>query len=142
MWPFLFTTGSPSDNPARWWLLVVFVIALTGFVAWERHYAASGKHPLVPLALFGVISYRNGTLLAAAYFAAHAVDVPAHDALPAARPRPRAGVRGHGDDRVRARERRHVVARRPAREPVGRPLVVGGLATVSSASALLLLAAL
>jgi len=70
MWPFLFTTGSPSDNPARWWTLVVFVIALTGFVAWERHYAASGKHPLVPLTLFSVSSYRNGTLLAAAYFAA------------------------------------------------------------------------
>lgn len=70
MWPFLFTTGSPSDNPARWWTLVVFVMALTAFVAWERHYAASGKHPLVPLALFSVSSYRNGTLLAAAYFAA------------------------------------------------------------------------
>jgi MFS family permease len=70
MWPFLFTTGSPDDNPARWWLLVVFVIAATGFVAWERHYAASGRHPLVPLSLFGVSSYRNGTVLASAYFAA------------------------------------------------------------------------
>ncbi|MEV1132384.1 MFS transporter [Agromyces sp. NPDC049794] len=70
MWPFLFTTGSPADNPARWWLLVAFLISVTAFVAWERRYAASGKHPLVPLALFGVGSFRNGTLLASSYFAA------------------------------------------------------------------------
>ena len=70
MWPFLFTTGSPDDNPQRWWLLVVFVFAATAFIAWERHYAASGRHPLVPLSLFGVSSYRNGTVLASAYFAA------------------------------------------------------------------------
>ena len=89
MWPFLFTTGSPDDNPARWWVLVVFVFAFTAFLAWERRYAASGRHPLVPLALFGVSSYRNGTALASVYFAAAAVDVPAHDALPAARARPR-----------------------------------------------------
>jgi EmrB/QacA subfamily drug resistance transporter len=70
MWPFLFTTGSPDDNPARWWTLVVFVLALTGFIAWERRYAAAGKHPLVPLSLFGVSSYRNGTALATAFFSA------------------------------------------------------------------------
>ena len=70
MWPFLFTTGSPDDNPARWWLLVVFVIAGTAFIAWERHYAASGKHPLIPLSLLSVSSYRNGVGLASVYFAA------------------------------------------------------------------------
>ncbi|MDQ2661082.1 MAG: MFS transporter [Actinomycetota bacterium] len=70
MWPFLFTTGSPDDNPARWWLLVVFIVAASAFVVWERHYAASGKPPLVPLALFRVGSYRNGTVLQSAYFAA------------------------------------------------------------------------
>lgn len=70
MWPFLFTTGSPTDDPARWWVLVVFVLALIAFVAWERRYAASGRHPLVPLSLFGVSSYRNGATLATAYFAA------------------------------------------------------------------------
>jgi MFS family permease len=70
MWPFLFTTGSPDDNPARWWALVVFVLAITAFIAWERRYAASGRHPLVPLALFGVSSYRNGAALASVYFAA------------------------------------------------------------------------
>ncbi|WP_394552759.1 MFS transporter [Agromyces sp. MMS24-JH15] len=70
MWPFLFTTGSPTDDPARWWLLVVTVLAGTAFVAWERRYASRGRHPLVPLDLFSVSSYRNGTLLAAVYFAA------------------------------------------------------------------------
>jgi len=70
MWPFLFTTGSPDDNPARWWLLVVSVFFAIAFVAWERRYTASGRHPLVPLSLFGVSSFRNGTLLAAAYFSA------------------------------------------------------------------------
>lgn len=70
MWPFLFTTGSPDDDPARWWTLVVFVFALTAFLWWERRYAASGRHPLVPLTLFRVASFRNGTVLAAVYFAA------------------------------------------------------------------------
>lgn len=70
MWPFLFTTGSPDDNPSRWWLLVVFVLAATAFVAWERRYAASGRKPLLPLGLFRVPSFRNGTLLQTAYFTA------------------------------------------------------------------------
>ncbi len=70
MWPFLFTTGSPDDNPLRWALLVVFVLFTAAFVVWERRYEASGRSPLVPLRLFRVSSYRNGTLLAVAYFAA------------------------------------------------------------------------
>ena len=59
-----------SDDPARWWLLVVFVLALAGFIAWERRYAATGRDPLVPLSLFSISSYRNGTLLVTVYFAA------------------------------------------------------------------------
>ncbi len=70
MWPFLFTTGAPTDNPARWWLLVAFALFASAFLAWERHYAARGGSPLVPLPLFRVASYRNGTILQAAYFAA------------------------------------------------------------------------
>lgn len=70
MFPFLFTTGSPSDVPQRWFLLVVFVLFAAAFVAWERRYAASGRSPLVPFALFGVTSFRNGTLLQSAYFTA------------------------------------------------------------------------
>jgi EmrB/QacA subfamily drug resistance transporter len=70
MWPFLFTTGATTDDPNRWWLLVVFVLAAAAFVAWERRYAASGRAPLVPLRLFRISSFRNGTMLATVYFAA------------------------------------------------------------------------
>lgn len=70
MWPFLFTTGAPTDDPARWWLLVAFALFVSAFVAWERRYASQGKSPLIPLKLFGITSYRNGTLLQTAYFTA------------------------------------------------------------------------
>ncbi|WP_010205721.1 MFS transporter [Salinibacterium sp. PAMC 21357] len=70
MWPFLLTTGAPTDDPKRWWLLALFVLAAAAFVAWERRYAAGGRAPLVPLKLFRVSSFRNGTLLATVYFAA------------------------------------------------------------------------
>lgn len=70
MWPFLFTTGSADDDPNRWWLLVVAAVFTAAFIAWERHYEASGKEPLIALGLFRIPSYRNGTLLMTAYFAA------------------------------------------------------------------------
>lgn len=70
MAPFLLTTGSPDDNPQRWWLLAGFAVAAAAFVAWERRYAASGRHPLIPLGLFAISSYRNGTLIQAVYFMA------------------------------------------------------------------------
>ncbi|MDW4571846.1 MFS transporter [Microbacterium sp. M3] len=70
MWPFLFTTGAPTDNPARWWLLVAFALFVSAFIAWERRYAARGRSPLIPLGLFRVSSYRNGTMLQTAYFTA------------------------------------------------------------------------
>ena len=69
MTPFLLTTGSPDDTPARWWLLVPFVLFCAGFVAWERRYAQRGRSPLVPLRLFRVVSWRNGNLLQLLYFA-------------------------------------------------------------------------
>lgn len=70
MWPFLFTTGAPTDDPARWWLLVGFALFASAFIAWERRYAARGRNPLIPLGLFRIASYRNGTLLQTAYFTA------------------------------------------------------------------------
>lgn len=70
MWPFLFTTGSPDDDPKRWWMLVVFVLFAAAFFAWERRYAASGHEPLIPFSLFGILSFRNGTLLQTSYFTA------------------------------------------------------------------------
>lgn len=70
MWPFLFTTGSPDDDPRRWWSLAVFGVFVAAFIAWERRYAASGRSPLIPFGLFDIASFRNGTLIVTAYFTA------------------------------------------------------------------------
>ncbi|KQX08255.1 MULTISPECIES: MFS transporter [unclassified Leifsonia] len=70
MWPFLLTTGAPTDNPSRWWMLVVFVLGVTAFIAWETRYAAHGRDPLIPLTLFRISSFRNGSALIGVYFAA------------------------------------------------------------------------
>ncbi len=70
LWPFLFTTGSPGDDPRRWWMLALFAAFAALFVWWEHRYAASGRAPLVPFGLFTVASFRNGTLIAATYFTA------------------------------------------------------------------------
>ena len=65
MWPFLFTTGSPDDDPRRWWTLALFAVFAVLFFRWEHRYAQSGRAPLIPLGLFSVASFRNGTLIAA-----------------------------------------------------------------------------
>ncbi|MFL0409927.1 MFS transporter [Microbacterium paludicola] len=70
MLPFLFTTGSPEDPPARWWSLAAFAVLLAVTLWWERRYAAIGRAPLLPLGLFGVSSFRNGALVGTAYFSA------------------------------------------------------------------------
>lgn len=70
MWPFLFTTGSVDDDPNRWWLLVVAALFTAAFIWWERRYEASGKEPLIPLGLFRIPSFRNGTLIMTVYFTA------------------------------------------------------------------------
>ncbi len=70
MWPFLFTTGSPEDDPARWWVLVAAAASGIAFVAWELGYARRGREPLIPFGLFRIPSYRNGTALQAVYFMA------------------------------------------------------------------------
>jgi MFS family permease len=70
MWPFLLTTGAPTDDPRRWWTLVLFVVFVAAFTGWERRYAASGRAPLVPFSLFSISSFRNGTLVITTYFTA------------------------------------------------------------------------
>jgi len=70
MFPFLLTTGSPDDSPLRWWLLAPFALVAIGFVLWENRYASRGGAPLVPMGLFRIASWRNGTMLQALYFAA------------------------------------------------------------------------
>ena len=68
--PFLLTTGSPSDDPRRWWSLAAAVVFGVAFASWERHYALTGRIPLIPFKLLRIGGFRNGTLLASAYFAA------------------------------------------------------------------------
>ncbi len=70
MWPFLFTTGSPGDDPRRWWFLVASVVFAAIFVFWERRYADLGRTPLMPFSIFSLSSYRNGVLISTAYFSA------------------------------------------------------------------------
>ncbi len=70
MWPFLFTTGSPDDDPARWWVLVAAAVFGVAFVLWEVRYARRGRQALIPFGLFRITSYRNGTALQAVYFMA------------------------------------------------------------------------
>ena len=70
MLPFLLTTGSSDDSPLRWWLLVPFALFAALFVMWEWRYEARGGAPLVPLGLFRIASWRNGTILQSLYFAA------------------------------------------------------------------------
>lgn len=70
MLPFVLTTGGPDDQPARWYLLILAAIAAASFVLWERRYKRIGKSPVVHFDLFRKGSYRNGLLIAMAYFAA------------------------------------------------------------------------
>ncbi len=70
MLPFVLTTGSPADDPARWWWLAAFAGLATVFVRWERRYTAGGRAAIVDFSLFRIGGYRNGTLIAAFYFAA------------------------------------------------------------------------
>ncbi|MBG6238813.1 EmrB/QacA subfamily drug resistance transporter [Mycetocola sp. CAN_C7] len=70
MLPFVLTTGSPSDDPNRWFWLVAFVVSAVAFVWWERRYLRVGKSPVVHFGLLRLSSYRNGILIGTAYFAA------------------------------------------------------------------------
>lgn len=70
MLPFVLTTGSPDDDPMRWFWLVGFVVASAGFVWWERRYLRIGKSPVVHFGLLRLSSYRNGILIGTTYFAA------------------------------------------------------------------------
>lgn len=70
MLPFVLTTGGPDDDPLRWLWLVAFAAATVLFIRWEQRYSRSGKSPVVHFALFRESSYRNGMLVATAYFAA------------------------------------------------------------------------
>jgi hypothetical protein len=70
MLPFVLTTGTASDNPARWWWLVVALGVGTLFVLWEKAYSAGGKVAIIDFELFAISSFRNGILISGFYFAA------------------------------------------------------------------------
>jgi MFS family permease len=70
MLPFVLTTGGPDDDPNRWFWLIGFVVAGIAFVLWEKNFLARGKSPVIRFTLLKLQSYRNGILVATAYFAA------------------------------------------------------------------------
>lgn len=70
MLPFVFTTGAPTDDPNRWFWLLLLAVAGSAFVWWERRYLRIGKSPAVHFSLFRTSSFRNGILIATAYFGA------------------------------------------------------------------------
>ena len=70
MLPFVLTTGAPTDDPNRWFWLIVFGLSGAVFFWWERRYQQIGKSPVINFSLFRTASYRNGILISTAYFAA------------------------------------------------------------------------
>ena len=70
MLPFVLTTGTDVDNPARWWWLVGAVLGGLGFWAWERRYTLAGRVAIIDFALFRISSFRNGVAISSFYFAA------------------------------------------------------------------------
>jgi EmrB/QacA subfamily drug resistance transporter len=70
MLPFVLTTGTSVDDPARWWWLLVALAAGILFVLWERAYLERGKVAIIDFDLFRISSFRNGILISSFYFAA------------------------------------------------------------------------
>ena len=69
LWPFAITTGR-DDDPARWWLLGAFALAIVPFVAWEQHHRSRGGTPLVDPRFFRIRSFRFAIVVSTAFFAA------------------------------------------------------------------------
>lgn len=70
MLPFVLTTGTSVDNPARWWWLVVALVAGLAFLRWEKSYLAKGRVAIIDFDLFRISTFRNGILISSFYFAA------------------------------------------------------------------------
>jgi MFS family permease len=70
MLPFVLTTGTATDDPARWWWLVLAVVSALAFGAWEKGYLARGRVAIIDFTLFQVSSFRNGVAISSFYFAA------------------------------------------------------------------------
>ena len=59
-----------NGGPASWVLLPAALLALTGFVFWQRRLLATGREPLMNLRLFGYRSFSMGSIVAFIYGAA------------------------------------------------------------------------
>lgn len=70
MLPFVLTTGTAVDDPARWWWLLGAGMSGALFVLWERAYLARGKVAIIDFDLFRISTFRNGILISGFYFAA------------------------------------------------------------------------
>ena len=70
MLPFVLTTGQRGDSPLRWLSLLAAAVLFPAFFAWERRYRDRGFTPAVDVRLFERRSYRNGIIIATAWFAA------------------------------------------------------------------------
>ncbi|PRY70000.1 EmrB/QacA subfamily drug resistance transporter [Glaciihabitans tibetensis] len=70
LFPFVTTTGGGEDSSLRWLWLLAFAGFGALFVWWEVAYRRRGKSPVVHFAMFARSSYRNGVLVATAYFGA------------------------------------------------------------------------
>jgi hypothetical protein len=70
MLPFVLTTGTDADDPARWWFLVGAAVFGAGFLAWERRYTRAGRVAIIDFTLFRIPSFRNGVAISSFYFAA------------------------------------------------------------------------
>lgn len=70
MLPFVLTTGTAVDDPARWWWLVVALAAGATFILWEKAYLSRGKVAIIDFELFRISTFRNGILISSFYFAA------------------------------------------------------------------------
>ncbi|MDR9396745.1 MFS transporter [Pontimonas sp.] len=70
MLPFVLTTGTDTDDAARWWWLVLAVVGGVAFGSWEKGYLARGRVAIIDFTLFQVSSFRNGVAISSFYFAA------------------------------------------------------------------------
>lgn len=70
MLPFVLTTGTDRDTPARWLLLVLGAVTSVVFIWWERRYRRRGHSPVLDFRLFSYPSYRNGVIITTLWFAA------------------------------------------------------------------------
>lgn len=68
MLPFVTTSGTDADDPARWWWLVAAAVGAAGFIAWERRYLARGHAPVIDFALFRTPTYRFGVIVTSLWF--------------------------------------------------------------------------